>query len=170
MNPSVSPARTGCNYSSSSICAEGTAGNSPGIHSWVSRARAAMRSPESRRDGGGSDDDPCAVVPCESGRDGGRRPEPLREQGRSLRDWTALSRVPASPVGTAEGASDGCSVLPTGLGGRAHPAKLFVHPRARYVLTESDRKRMISVVSGMEACTAERNRQGWPTGDAQGRT
>jgi len=53
VNPSVSPARTGHNYSRSSISAEGTAGNSPGIHSWGSGARADMRSRESRRDGGG---------------------------------------------------------------------------------------------------------------------
>jgi len=53
VNPSVSPAGTGHNYSRSSLSAEGTAGNSPGIHSWGSGARADMRSPESRRDGGG---------------------------------------------------------------------------------------------------------------------
>jgi len=53
VNPSVIPAGTGHKYSRSSISAEGTAGNSPGIHSWGSGARADMRSPESRRDGGG---------------------------------------------------------------------------------------------------------------------
>ena len=45
--------RNAAQWPRSTISAEGTTGNSPGIHSWGSGARPDTRSPESRRDGGG---------------------------------------------------------------------------------------------------------------------
>ena len=112
VNPSVSPPGTGHNYSRSSLSAEGTAGNSPGIHSWGSGARADMRSPESRRDGGGS----AGLV---FRRPYGTRLVDLLPSNPGLRLWLrpGLFRV-----------------VPTGLGGGAHPARLFVHPRVRQSL------------------------------------
>jgi len=107
------PRKYRAQLSRSSISAERTAGNSPGIHSWGSVARADLRSPESRRDGGGS-----------------RRLVFRRPYGTRLVDL-----VPSNP-GLRLWLRPGLfPVVPTGLGGRAHPAKLFVHPRGARTLS-----------------------------------
>ena len=89
---SVGPVGTGHNYSRSSISAEGTAGNSPGIHSWGSGAGADMRSPEFRRDGGGS----AGLVfrrPC------GTRDECSLPSAPGLRLWLRPGQFPVVPTG-----------------------------------------------------------------------
>jgi len=125
--------RLGAGGVRSSISAEGTAGNSPGIHSWGSVARADMRSRESRRDDGGSAglvfrrpygtrdecSSPCRTQDSAFGSVLGYYPPSLTGlRGRcdpgpalSLSGRAGLSWVPARAEGTAGNGAPRCQAL-----------------------------------------------------------
>jgi len=147
VNPSLSPAGTGHNHSRSSISAEGTAGNSPGIHSWGSGARGDMTSPESRRIGGGS----AGLVFRRPLRDsgGGCVAGPALSWGPARGEGTPGNGAPRWPAwGQALGLQErscrpfslswhlpgGRQFGPSVPSGRAHPAKLFVRPKISHPL------------------------------------